>query len=147
LNGVSVRSTIHAVIHPNASASTALPAANTSEFALTGGLYSRSPAHIARAKADVICGNLYVNRPITGAIVGRHPFGGFQMSGGGTKAGGRTYLLEFLVPRVVTENRLRQGFAGEGDWPEEAHACGPGADPPPPGRVGSQSETRTGQVL
>lgn len=90
----------------------ALRLANSSEFALTGGVYSRSPAHIQRARTEIRCGNLYVNRPITGAIVGRHPFGGFQMSGGGTKAGGRTYLLEFLIPRVVSENSLRRGFAG-----------------------------------
>ena len=56
-------------------------------------------------------GNLYINRTITGAIVARHPFGGFKMSGGGTKAGGRDYLLNFVFPRVVTENVLRRGFA------------------------------------
>lgn len=89
----------------------ALALANDSAFALTGGLCSRSPAHIARAKAEMVCGNLYINRPITGAIVGRQPFGGFKMSGGGTKAGGREYLLNFLVPGVITENRLRSGYA------------------------------------
>jgi RHH-type proline utilization regulon transcriptional repressor/proline dehydrogenase/delta 1-pyrroline-5-carboxylate dehydrogenase len=89
----------------------AIALANESEFALTGGLYSRSPVNIERAKADLVCGNLYINRPITGAIVERHPFGGFKMSGGGTKAGGREYLHNFLVPRVVTENCLRRGFA------------------------------------
>ena len=80
-------------------------------FALTGGLYSRSPVNIERAKAELVCGNLYINRGITGAIVGRQPFGGFKMSGGGTKAGGREYLQHFLVPRVITENCLRRGFA------------------------------------
>jgi RHH-type proline utilization regulon transcriptional repressor/proline dehydrogenase/delta 1-pyrroline-5-carboxylate dehydrogenase len=89
----------------------ALQLANDSEFALTGGVYSRSPANLERAKAEFVCGNLYLNRPITGALVGRQPFGGFKMSGGGTKAGGREYLLNFLVPRVVTENCLRRGFA------------------------------------
>jgi len=89
----------------------AIALANESEFALTGGLYSRSPVNIERAKAELVCGNLYINRPITGAIVERHPFGGFKMSGGGTKAGGRKYLQHFLVPRVVTENCLRRGFA------------------------------------
>ncbi|MBI3875915.1 MAG: proline dehydrogenase family protein, partial [Verrucomicrobia bacterium] len=89
----------------------ALALANDSAFALTGGLYSRSPVNIERAKAELVCGNLYLNRPITGAIVGRQPFGGFKMSGGGTKAGGREYLQQFLVPRVVTENCLRRGFA------------------------------------
>ncbi len=89
----------------------ALALANTGEFALTGGCYSRSPVNIERVKAEFICGNLYINRGITGAIVERQPFGGFRMSGGGTKAGGRDYLQNFMVPRVVTENCLRRGFA------------------------------------
>ncbi|HZR21194.1 MAG TPA: proline dehydrogenase family protein [Verrucomicrobiae bacterium] len=89
----------------------ALSLANDSEFALTGGCYSRSPENIARVKAELVCGNLYINRPITGAIVERQPFGGFRMSGGGTKAGGREYLQNFLLPRVITENCLRRGFA------------------------------------
>ena len=89
----------------------ALALANASRFALTGGVYSRSPAHLDRARAGMLCGNLYINRPITGAVVGRQPFGGFRMSGGGTKAGGREYLQQFLVPRVITENCLRRGFA------------------------------------
>jgi len=89
----------------------ALALANDSEFALTGGLYSRSPTHIEAAKAELICGNLYINRTITGALVERQPFGGFKMSGGGTKAGGREYLENFLMPRVITENCLRRGFA------------------------------------
>ena len=89
----------------------ALTLANDSEFALTGGCYSRSPVNLERARAELVCGNLYLNRPVTGAIVERHPFGGFKMSGGGTKAGGREYLQNFLVPRVITENCLRRGFA------------------------------------
>jgi RHH-type proline utilization regulon transcriptional repressor/proline dehydrogenase/delta 1-pyrroline-5-carboxylate dehydrogenase len=89
----------------------ALALANDSEFALTGGCYSRSPVNIARVKNELVCGNLYINRTITGAMVERHPFGGFKMSGGGTKAGGREYLQNFLVPRVITENCLRRGFA------------------------------------
>jgi RHH-type proline utilization regulon transcriptional repressor/proline dehydrogenase/delta 1-pyrroline-5-carboxylate dehydrogenase len=89
----------------------ALALANEGEFALTGGLYSRSPSHIEQAKAELVCGNLYINRTITGALVGRQPFGGFKMSGGGTKAGGREYIENFLVPRVITENCLRRGFA------------------------------------
>jgi RHH-type proline utilization regulon transcriptional repressor/proline dehydrogenase/delta 1-pyrroline-5-carboxylate dehydrogenase len=89
----------------------ALRLANESEFALTGGCYSRSPVNIERVKAELVCGNLYLNRPITGAIVERQPFGGFKMSGGGTKAGGREYLQNFLVPRVITENCMRRGFA------------------------------------
>jgi len=89
----------------------ALALANNSEFGLTGGIYSRSPVNIDRAKAELMCGNLYINRPIAGAIVERQPFGGFKMSGGGTKAGGREYLQNFLVPRVISENCLRRGFA------------------------------------
>ncbi|HTC13778.1 MAG TPA: L-glutamate gamma-semialdehyde dehydrogenase, partial [Chthoniobacterales bacterium] len=93
--------------------STAIQIANHTPFALTGGLYSRSPQSIERARAEFMVGNLYINRSITGAIVGRHPFGGFKMSGGGTKAGGPEYLLNFMFPRVVTENTLRHGFAPE----------------------------------
>jgi RHH-type transcriptional regulator, proline utilization regulon repressor / proline dehydrogenase / delta 1-pyrroline-5-carboxylate dehydrogenase len=93
----------------------ALSLANESEFALTGGCYSRNPVNIERAKAELVCGNLYINRGITGALVGRQPFGGFRMSGGGTKAGGREYLQNFLLPRVVTENCLRRGFAPTGE--------------------------------
>ncbi len=93
----------------------AMALANDSEFALTAGCYSRSPSHLEQVKAELVCGNLYLNRPITGAIVERQPFGGFKMSGGGTKAGGREYLQNFLIPRVVTENRLRRGFAPEGE--------------------------------
>ncbi len=89
----------------------AIRLANDSEFALTGGCFSRSPVNIERVKKELVCGNLYINRTITGAIVERQPFGGFKMSGGGTKAGGREYLLNFLVPRVITENCLRRGFA------------------------------------
>jgi RHH-type proline utilization regulon transcriptional repressor/proline dehydrogenase/delta 1-pyrroline-5-carboxylate dehydrogenase len=89
----------------------AIEMANATPFALTGGLYSRSPDNIAKVRRSFQVGNLYINRSITGAIVGRHPFGGFHMSGGGTKAGGRDYLLNFTFPRVVTENTLRRGFA------------------------------------
>src|SRR5436190_812863 len=87
--------------------------ANSTEFALTAGFFSRSPANIERAKAEIVAGNVYVNRSCTGAVVGRHPFGGFKMSGGGTKAGGADYLLQFVLPRVVTENVTRHGFAPE----------------------------------
>ncbi len=85
----------------------------TPNYALTAGFFSRSPANIERAKAEIVAGNVYINRSCTGAVVGRHPFGGFKMSGGGTKAGGEDYLLHFLVPRVVTENIMRHGFAPE----------------------------------
>jgi RHH-type transcriptional regulator, proline utilization regulon repressor / proline dehydrogenase / delta 1-pyrroline-5-carboxylate dehydrogenase len=91
----------------------AIEVANGTDYALTAGFFSRSPANIERAKAQIEAGNVYVNRSCTGAVVGRHPFGGFKMSGGGTKAGGGDYLLNFLVPRVVTENITRHGFAPE----------------------------------
>ena len=91
----------------------ALEVANGTDYALTGGFFSRSPDNIERVKARLEAGNLYINRSCTGAIVGRHPFGGFKMSGSGTKAGGEDYLLHFLVPRVVTENTSRHGFAPE----------------------------------
>jgi RHH-type proline utilization regulon transcriptional repressor/proline dehydrogenase/delta 1-pyrroline-5-carboxylate dehydrogenase len=91
----------------------AIEVANGTDYALTGGFFSRSPANIERIKAQLEAGNIYINRPCTGAIVGRHPFGGFKMSGGGTKAGGEDYLLNFLLPRVVTENVTRHGLAPE----------------------------------
>ena len=84
---------------------------NRSQYALTAGLYSRSPRNIQRFKQEVQVGNLYVNRPITGALVQRHPFGGYKMSGIGSKAGGRDYLLQFLIPVCVSENTMRRGFA------------------------------------
>jgi RHH-type transcriptional regulator, proline utilization regulon repressor / proline dehydrogenase / delta 1-pyrroline-5-carboxylate dehydrogenase len=91
----------------------ALEVANGTDYALTGGFFSRSPDNIERVKARLEAGNVYINRSCTGAIVARHPFGGFKMSGSGTKAGGEDYLLHFLVPRVVTENTSRHGFAPE----------------------------------
>jgi len=91
----------------------AIEVANGTDYALTGGFFSRSPANIERVKAQLEAGNVYINRSCTGAIVGRHPFGGFKMSGSGTKAGGEDYLLQFLIPRVVTENTTRHGFAPE----------------------------------
>jgi len=84
--------------------------ANGADYALTGGLFSRSPSALERARREFLVGNLYLNRGITGAIVERHPFGGFKMSGGGTKAGGREYLQNFLFSRAVAENTLRRGF-------------------------------------
>ena len=83
---------------------------NGTDYALTGGLFSRSPKALARAQQELLVGNLYLNRAITGAIVERHPFGGFKMSGGGTKAGGKEYLQNFLFPRVTVENVMRRGF-------------------------------------
>jgi RHH-type proline utilization regulon transcriptional repressor/proline dehydrogenase/delta 1-pyrroline-5-carboxylate dehydrogenase len=89
----------------------ALRIANDVPYALTGGLYSRSPANIARVKREYKVGNLYINRKITGALVDRQPFGGFRLSGIGSKAGGPDYLLQFVLPRTITENTLRRGFA------------------------------------
>ncbi len=84
---------------------------NGTDYALTGGIFSRSPKALERAQDEMLVGNLYLNRAITGAIVERHPFGGFKMSGGGTKAGGKGYLENFLFPRSVAENVMRRGFA------------------------------------
>lgn len=89
----------------------AIAVANDTDYALTGGLYSRTPSHIQMAQEQFEVGNLYINRTITGAIVARQPFGGFKLSGVGSKAGGPDYLLQFLEPRTVTENVQRQGFA------------------------------------
>ncbi len=88
----------------------ALEIANDSAFALTGGIFSRSPAHIEKAREEFRVGNLYINRGVTGAIVERQPFGGLKLSGIGSKAGGPDYLLQFLEPRTVSENTLRHGF-------------------------------------
>jgi RHH-type proline utilization regulon transcriptional repressor/proline dehydrogenase/delta 1-pyrroline-5-carboxylate dehydrogenase len=89
----------------------ALAIANHTPYALTGGLYSRSPDHIARVRRDFDVGNLYINRKITGALVARQPFGGHRHSGTGSKAGGRDYLLHFVVARTITENTVRRGFS------------------------------------
>jgi RHH-type proline utilization regulon transcriptional repressor/proline dehydrogenase/delta 1-pyrroline-5-carboxylate dehydrogenase len=82
-------------------------------FALTGGLFTRTPATVERVAARLPVGNLYVNRGITGAMVGRQPFGGNRRSGIGSKAGGPDYLLQFVEPRVVTENTMRHGIPVE----------------------------------
>jgi RHH-type proline utilization regulon transcriptional repressor/proline dehydrogenase/delta 1-pyrroline-5-carboxylate dehydrogenase len=89
----------------------ALQLALDSPFALTGGVFSRNPRNLALARREFRVGNLYLNRKTTGAIVGRQPFGGFGMSGAGDKAGGPDYLLQFMVPRTITENTMRRGFA------------------------------------
>jgi RHH-type proline utilization regulon transcriptional repressor/proline dehydrogenase/delta 1-pyrroline-5-carboxylate dehydrogenase len=91
----------------------ALEIANHSDFALTGAVYSRSPKNLQRARHEFRVGNLYLNRGCTGAQVHRQPFGGFKMSGAGTKAGGPGYLLNFAEMRVCTENTMRRGFAPE----------------------------------
>jgi RHH-type proline utilization regulon transcriptional repressor/proline dehydrogenase/delta 1-pyrroline-5-carboxylate dehydrogenase len=89
----------------------ALTLANSTPYALTGGVYSRSPANLKLAQQQFDVGNLYLNRPITGALVGRQPFGGHRLSGVGAKAGGEEYLTQFVVTRVVSEQTLRRGFA------------------------------------
>jgi RHH-type proline utilization regulon transcriptional repressor/proline dehydrogenase/delta 1-pyrroline-5-carboxylate dehydrogenase len=78
--------------------------------ALTGGLHTRNPSTARLVREHTPVGNLYINRAITGAMVGRQPFGGNRLSGTGTKAGGPDYLLQFVEPRVVTENTMRHGL-------------------------------------
>ncbi len=93
----------------------ALQIANATGYKLTGGVFSRRPAHLARARREFRVGNLYLNRGITGALVGRQPFGGLGLSGAGTKAGCREYLLQFAQQRASCENTTRRGFAPELD--------------------------------
>jgi RHH-type proline utilization regulon transcriptional repressor/proline dehydrogenase/delta 1-pyrroline-5-carboxylate dehydrogenase len=88
----------------------ALDIANSTEFALTGAVYTRSPSNMEHARTGFKVGNLYINRGCTGAIVDRQPFGGFGMSGFGTKAGGPGYLRLFANPRCISENTMRSGF-------------------------------------
>jgi RHH-type proline utilization regulon transcriptional repressor/proline dehydrogenase/delta 1-pyrroline-5-carboxylate dehydrogenase len=89
----------------------ALHVANDTKYALTGGFFSRSPRNIETVRRRFRVGNLYINRKCTGAIVHRHPFGGFKLSGIGSKAGGPDYLLQFVLPRAISENTMRRGFA------------------------------------
>jgi len=89
----------------------ALAVANATPYKLTGGVFSRKPSNLEKARREFRVGNLYLNRGITGALVGRQPFGGFGMSGIGSKAGGKDYLLQFVEPRAVCENTMRRGFA------------------------------------
>jgi RHH-type transcriptional regulator, proline utilization regulon repressor / proline dehydrogenase / delta 1-pyrroline-5-carboxylate dehydrogenase len=102
----------------------ALRIANGTRYALTGGLFSRSPRNIERVRAEFRVGNLYINRKITGALVDRQPFGGFKLSGVGSKAGGPDYLLQFMLPRTITENTLRHGFAPENPQPHGQSPAG-----------------------
>jgi 1-pyrroline-5-carboxylate dehydrogenase len=81
----------------------ALSMANDSEFGLTGAVYTQNPEKIERAEEEFHVGNLYVNRKCTGALVGAHPFGGFNMSGTDSKSGGHDYLLLFLQAKTVSE--------------------------------------------
>ena len=93
----------------------ALSIANSSSYRLTGGLFSRTPSTLDRVRREFRVGNLYLNRGITGALVGRQPFGGFGLSGVGCKAGGADYLRQFVDPRLCTENTMRRGFAPPAD--------------------------------
>lgn len=95
----------------------AIEIANSTRFALTGGVFSRSPEHLEKAARDFNVGNLYLNKGSTGAMVERQAFGGYKMSGVGSKTGSPDYLLQFMDPRVVTENTIRRGFTPieEGD--------------------------------
>jgi RHH-type proline utilization regulon transcriptional repressor/proline dehydrogenase/delta 1-pyrroline-5-carboxylate dehydrogenase len=93
-----------------ASVETACDVVDSLPFALTGGLFSRSPATVEYVSRRSPVGNLYVNRAITGAMVGRQPFGGNKRSGVGSKAGGPDYLLQFTDPRVTSENTMRHGL-------------------------------------
>mgnify|MGYP003346038682 CR=1 FL=1 len=81
----------------------ALELANDTEYGLTGAVYSRNPEVIHRARKEFFVGNLYLNRKCTGAMVGAHPFGGFNMSGTDSKAGGPDYLLQFLQAKSIAE--------------------------------------------
>ncbi len=81
----------------------AIEIANDTEFGLTGALYSRSQERLERARRDFHVGNLYLNRKCTGALVGVHPFGGFNMSGTDSKAGGREYLLQFMQGKSTAQ--------------------------------------------
>ena len=91
----------------------ALRIANGTKYALTGGCYSRSPTHLEQVKRRFRVGQPVHQSQITGALVDRQPFGGFKLSGIGSKAGGPDYLLQFLLPRTITENPMRRGFAPE----------------------------------
>ena len=88
----------------------AIDVANDSPYALVGGVYSRSPRNIETAKRRLNVGMLYVNRRITASRVDRQPFGGFKMSGLGTKTGGPDYLKQFMLPKTISENTMRHGF-------------------------------------
>ena len=90
----------------------ALAIANNTEYGLTGSIYSASPQQIERARNEFHVGNLYINRKCTGAIVGAHPFGGFNMSGTDSKAGGADYLYLFSQAKSIAEKLSRRYFLG-----------------------------------
>ncbi|CAM2059232.1 hypothetical protein DSUL_20558 [Desulfovibrionales bacterium] len=90
----------------------ALVIANSTQFAFTGGVFSRSLRNLDKARREFQVGNLYLNHNITGALVYRQLFGGFKMSGVGSKSGGPDYLLRFMDLRVVTENTMTVSIGG-----------------------------------
>ncbi len=92
---------------------------NRSDYGLTGGLYSRSPASIELARDECECGTFYINRRITGSKVDLQPFGGLRMSGLGARVGGPDYLPQFCQARTVAENTQRRGFAPREEEPVE----------------------------
>ena len=117
----------------------ALAIANNTEYGLTGAIYSGSPEKLERARAEFHVGNLYFNRKCTGAMVGAHPFGGFNMSGTDSKAGGPDYLLLFTQAKSIAE---KIGYAVAGDakrawvfsWQQQRlhlHCCQPCLRPQP----------------
>ena len=77
--------------------------ANDSEYGLTGAVFTDNPTKIEKAKERFFVGNLYINRKCTGAMVGAHPFGGFNMSGTDSKAGGPDYLLQFVQAKSIAQ--------------------------------------------
>jgi 1-pyrroline-5-carboxylate dehydrogenase len=81
----------------------ALELANDSEYGLTGAVFTRNPDKMRQARERFFVGNLYLNRKCTGAMVGAHPFGGFNMSGTNSKAGGSDYLLQFLQSKSIAK--------------------------------------------
>jgi len=89
--------------HPGEGLRRALAIANNTEYGLTGAVYTKNAAKLQRAREEFFVGNLYLNRKCTGAMVGCHPFGGFNMSGTDSKAGGRDYLLLFLQGKSIAE--------------------------------------------
>ncbi len=100
----------------------ALVIANDSMYALTGGLYSRSPANIERCRREFRVGNLYINRRITGSQVDVQPYGGSKLSGDGARLGAVDYLLQYCVPRTISENTIRHGLTAVEEDPVESIA-------------------------
>jgi 1-pyrroline-5-carboxylate dehydrogenase len=82
-----------------------LEIANNTMFGLTGAVYTSNKKKLAKAEQEFHCGNLYLNRKCTGALVGAHPFGGFNMSGTDSKAGGRDYMLLFMQAKTISEKK------------------------------------------